>query len=217
MLSMQLPNKMGVQILDVHKYFDGISETILVAASHAIDAVRVLLPVEGVDIVFQHAPQGAMDHLVFGGYTPDAHTIYISVDTARPDIKEIIEHELAHTIAHELHHAMRWRSVGYGDTLAEALVTEGLADRFSVEATGGEPSLWTQGFSNEELEALLVRARAEFDKTDYSHEDWFFGGNGLPKWGGYALGYFIVGKYLAEHPGVTAASLCDVEASEILK
>ncbi len=160
-----------------------------------------------VDVVFLYNPVKVIPHLGFGGYTPDANTVLISVDTDNAKLAHTIDTELVHTLAHEMHHAMRWRSVGYGDTLGAALVTEGLADHFSVEATGGAPSLWTQGFTDEALEDLLVRAGAELDNSDYSHADWFFGGNGLPKWGGYALGYYIVEKYLAAHPGVTAGSL----------
>ncbi|MDQ5931699.1 MAG: hypothetical protein QG607_400 [Patescibacteria group bacterium] len=206
-----------ISILNESGRFDSILDAIRVQTNNAIELARTKIQLSDVDIIFSYNPVETIPHLGFGGYTPDAHTVQISVDMDNAELVCALDEELVHTLLHEFHHAMRLRSVGYGDTLVEALVTEGLADHFSVEATGGAPSLWTQGFSNEELEALLVCARAEFDKTDYSHEDWFFGGNGLPKWGGYALGYFIVGKYLAEHPGVTAASLCNVEAREILK
>jgi uncharacterized protein YjaZ len=206
-----------ISILNESGRFDSILDAIRVQTNNAIELARTKIQLSDVDIIFSYNPVETIPHLGFGGYTPDAHTVQISVDMDNAELVCALDEELVHTLLHEFHHAMRLRSVGYGDTLVEALVTEGLADHFSVEATGGAPSLWTQGFSNEELEALLVRARAEFDNADYSHEDWFFGGNGLPKWGGYALGYFIVGKYLAEHPGVTAASLCNVEAREILK
>jgi uncharacterized protein YjaZ len=206
-----------ITILNASGRFNAVVDAIRTQTNKAIELAQTKIQLSDVDIIFSYNPAETVPHLGFGGYTPDAHTVQISVDTDNTELVHALDEELVHTLLHEFHHAMRWCSVGYGETLGEALVTEGLADHFSVEATGGAPSLWTQGFSNEELEALLVCARAEFDKTDYSHEDWFFGGNGLPKWGGYALGYFIVGKYLAEHPGVTAASLCNVEAREILK
>lgn len=213
----QSPHNIHITILNASGRFNAVVDAIRAQTNKAIELARTKIQLSNIDIIFSYNPVETIPHLGFGGYTPDAHTVQISVDTDNAELVRTIDDELVHTLLHEFHHAMRWRSVGYGETLGEALVTEGLADHFSVEATGGTPSLWTQGFSNEELEALLVRARAEFDNTDYSHEDWFFGGNGLPKWGGYALGYFIVGKYLTEHPWVMAASLCNVEAREILK
>jgi len=210
-------HNINISILNESGRLDSILDAIRAQTDKAIELARTTIQLSDVDIIFSYNPAETVPHLGFGGYTPDAHTVQISVDADNTEVVRTIDEELVHTLLHEFHHAMRWRSVGYGETLGEALVTEGLADHFDVEVTGGAPSLWTQGFSNEELNALLVRARAEFDNVDYSHTDWFFGGNGLPKWGGYALGYFIVGKYLAEHLGVTAASLCNVEAREIFK
>ena len=88
-------------------------------------------------------------------------------------------------------------SVGYGETLFDALITEGLADHFDREVNGGDPPPWSTSLSDAQREVWLKRAREEFGSTSYDHAAWFYGKEGgQPKWTGYALGYHLVGEYL---------------------
>ncbi len=204
-------------ILNTSHYFDSLSDVIQTVTQKTIGLARTKLAISDVDIVFMSNPVEAVPHLGFGGYTPDAHTILISVDTQHKKLAHTLDTELHHTLLHEFHHAIRWRSVGYGETLGEALVTEGLADHFDVEMTGDLPQRWAEALSAEEIERMLERARPLLSKP-YSHHAWFFGSDveRLPKWGGYALGYFLVGKYLAAHPDAHASMLHRTPARDIL-
>ncbi|ARC89899.1 hypothetical protein B5V46_15445 [Rhodovulum sp. MB263] len=58
------------------------------------------------------------------------------------------------------------------------------------------------------MDELLHAARdaaATWDDRNYDHAAWFFGTD--PAWRGYAFGYALVGRYLAEHPAETPATL----------
>ncbi|MCX6780521.1 MAG: DUF2268 domain-containing putative Zn-dependent protease [Candidatus Magasanikbacteria bacterium] len=210
-------NNINSVILNASKRFDPFVVAIQSQTKKAIDLALTKIALHDVDIVFSLNPIETVAHLGFGGYTPDANTVLISVNTDFEKLGETIETELIHTLLHEFHHAMRWRSVGYGDTLGEAIVTEGLGDQFDVELTGGAPQKWATALSAEELSKLFLRAKPLLGES-YEHAAWFFGSESeeLPKWGGYALGWFVVGKYLEAHPEKHASDLHAVSAAEIL-
>ena len=77
-----------------------------------------------------------------GGFTdPSTGTVSIWIDDTPPGgLKAALEAWVPATMAHELHHSSRVRTgPGYGSTLAEVLVTEGLADHFVLEAFPDTP------------------------------------------------------------------------------
>jgi Predicted Zn-dependent protease (DUF2268) len=119
--------------------------------------------------------------------------------------------------AHELHHVSRsTRGAGYGATLGEALVSEGLADHFAGEAYAeAPPRSWIRPLTPEEERTWWQRARAELGSRAYDHAEWFFGGLEIPESIGYRLGYQIVGAYL-EQTGRTAADAFDVDAATVI-
>jgi uncharacterized protein YjaZ len=213
----QSPHNIHITILNASGRFNAVVDAIRAQTNKAIELLQTKIQLSDVDIIFSYNPVETIPHLGFGGYTPDAHTVQISVDTDNVELVRTIDDELVHTLLHEFHHAMRWRSVGYGETLGEALVTEGLADHFDVEVTGGAPQKWATEVSITEDSELLARARRLFSEP-YSHEDWFFGSEAerLPKWAGYSLGWFLVKKYLDAHPGKHASQLHATPAAEIL-
>jgi hypothetical protein len=151
-----------------------------------------------------------------GGYTPDAHTVNIALDPMYADWELLLTNHLPQTLAHELHHATRWRAPGYGSTLFEAMISEGLADRFAVELLGIPVTAWSDAFPREQTARFMAQAQPKFDAKPYSREDharWFFGSDGsLPNWTGYTLGYRLVENYIEQHPGTTAAALVAMPA-----
>jgi uncharacterized protein YjaZ len=82
--------------------------------------------------------------------------------------------EVPTTIIHELHHCSRWAGPGYGRTLLEALVSEGLAQHFEADFREGVAPFYASSLSLADLESLSLRAIQEFNSSDYSHSDWFF-------------------------------------------
>lgn len=183
--------------------------------SETIKKVSKLIPISSIDIVVSDNPQASIPHLGIGGYAPTAHLIYISIDPGFKPISTPLK-EIKRTLSHELHHCLRWANPGYGATLLEAVITEGLADHFELQITKRSPQKWSVSLNKTELKIWLDKAKKEFNDKEYNHAEWFYGSKRIPKWTGYSLGYYLVTEYLKKHPGKSAATLYSTPASEFL-
>jgi len=183
------------------------------AIDSTLRLVSRLLPVTAVDITVIADARRAIQGYGVGGFTPTANTVEISVDPTFADTARTLGERIAQTLAHELHHAIRERGPGYGRSLFESLISEGLADHFAVEALRIPPPPWTHALNGTASDALLDSARTHFDDRPYDHAKWFFGSTrDIPQWTGYTLGYRLVSAYLAENPGQNATTLVDAPA-----
>jgi hypothetical protein len=115
--------------------------------------------------------------------------------------------DMLRAVYHEFHHVLRWDGPGYGASLGEALVSEGLAQVFVHEMMDCPPEPWEVMPEGVDLRALCLRADAAFDDTDYDHEAWFFGATDVLDGTGYALGRMLVERVLAARPGHTALGM----------
>ncbi|EYB69326.1 hypothetical protein DEIPH_ctg008orf0040 [Deinococcus phoenicis] len=169
-------------------------------AEAALTRYAARLGLDGVDAAVYVSPTWTLPETGVGGYTPTGNWLQITLDPANPRFGTAWRQELGPTLAHELHHARRWRGPGYGQTLLDALVSEGLAQRFEAEDREGPPPY---AHIDAELEPLWQRAQAELDAPSYDHAAWFFGSEaeGLPRWAGYALGYELVRRFLRATDG----------------
>ncbi|BAT60792.1 hypothetical protein GJW-30_1_03342 [Variibacter gotjawalensis] len=152
------------------------------------------------------------------GFAQSAHLITIGVDP-RCDGREkgSIALQLRAQLAHELHHATRFAGPGYGTTLGEALISEGLAQCYEEEVGCPTPNYAVE-VSGVPLRQLAANAIGELSAVSYDHPKWFFGtGNSanFPRWGGYSLGYALVKAWLNES-GTTASKAVAIPVSEIL-
>lgn len=202
-----------VRITDLQGALDSHRPLILQLVHDTIDSIRTVHTVSGVTItVFADAGR-AIGGYGIGGRTPDATTVEIFVDPAYPDLANVLAARLPGMVAHEMHHVFRWRGPGYGRTLLEAMVSEGLADRFSIELLGVPVPPWSDALTPTEAAAMLDLARPELDATSYDHARWFFGSTPqVPRWTGYTLGYDFVTDYQAAHGGALAIDLVDTPA-----
>ena len=108
-------------------------------AEAIVEDVNNVMPVPNLTIRVRANASDAIPEIGIGGYNPNADEVILSVNPNFPDLATSIDTWFGPTLAHEMHHARRRRSVGYGNTLLQALVTEGLADCFAVEITGIVP------------------------------------------------------------------------------
>ena len=103
--------------------------------SEAERKITKVLPVKNVDIVVVDNPDYTIPETGIGGNTYSPDYLVVSLDPTFVNFKNVLQTELLDTFAHELHHAARWQTVGYGETLLETMISEGLADHFEIEIT----------------------------------------------------------------------------------
>lgn len=177
-------------------------------------------PINNLDIAIFDSPETTIRELGIGGHTINPNYIAVSVDPENPVIGKRYYTELIDTLAHEFHHVARWRTIGYGKTLLEAMITEGLADHFANEITGRkEPHLWNKALDKKQIDYFLKKAKKDFNNKKYNHNNWFFGSKDkkIPKWTAYTLGYYLVEEYLNKRVNKSGASLYKTKAKEFIK
>jgi uncharacterized protein YjaZ len=201
-----------VQFEDKEQVIGEYVPTIRALIESTLRQVIKVLPLTAVKIIVVPDPKRAIPNYGIGGYTPNANTVFIYLDLAFPEFSRVLAERLPSTLVHEFHHCMRWRGPGYGRTLFEALITEGLAEHFALELLGAK-NPWSNAFPREDTAKFLALAQPEFDSTTYNHPRWFFGRDpALPRWTGYTLGFRLVEAYKEQHPGATAVTLVQMPA-----
>jgi len=178
------------------------------------------IPLKDIDVVIIDNPEATIEEIGIGGVTLNLNCVIISVDSEHKNLAKNYSKALLDSLAHELHHIARWKTVGYGKTLLEAMISEGLADHFANEIIGKkEPHLWDKALSKEQISIFLKRASKEFANKKYDYYAWFFGSKKkqIPKWTAYSLGYCLVEEYIKKHPGATASTLYKAKAEKFIK
>lgn len=195
------------QLRDHGPLIDSLARATLQTVERAID-------VRNVTITIRSDPANAIGGWGVGGFTPDAETVSIALDPSFPELGRLLPARLPPLLAHELHHSVRHRQPGYGGTLFEAMISEGLADRFAIELLQAPVPPWSAALDDSAIERWYSAAEPEFDRAGYDHARWFFGSTSeVPRWTGYAIGYHLVAAYQAGHPGATAAALVATSAA----
>ncbi|AON53791.1 DUF2268 domain-containing putative Zn-dependent protease [Herbaspirillum seropedicae] len=147
------------------------------------------------------------------GYSSAPGIIFITVDPCHPSFLSNRDASLERMFAHELHHAARWDGPGYGVTLGEALISEGMAGHFAQEVCRGGPEPW-ETLDVDEIQNYLLLAEEDWDRNDYDHLGWFFGTSELPRWLGYSLGYQIVHQFSVMRQHLKASAMVNIDAQE---
>lgn len=206
----------NIHILSESKHIGPYVDQLKSITESTIVLVKKLLPIKDIDIVIYENPIAVISEVGgIGGFTPNANTIFISLDPLNINFKKAISNELTFVLAHELHHTIRWQKPVATDMLLEALVFEGMAEKFAMEVTGrSKPSPWAQALTVEQKAVVLEKARKEWKLPSYDNALWFFGSNPdlIPRWAGYTIGYDLVRKYLEAHPLSSASTLVQEDA-----
>lgn len=169
-------------------------------------AERVSAPLI-LDIVVRAVRNGGIPEIGHVGHVAGPGLLMVTIDPDNPNLSDNMGEPLERMIAHELHHLMRFDAIGYGSTLGDALVSEGLACHFVRELYANDREPWERALPREELGQYARLARSMADRTDYSYVAWFFGEGDLPRWLGYTLGWEIVSDFLRENPDARPSGL----------
>lgn len=179
----------------------------------AIDDVLRWMPIDQVDIVC-HASTSVIPELGLNGFSEHRNLLFMKLDPDNPNLAANFDTSVPSLLAHEMHHCLRDGTVGYGRSLREALVSEGLACQFEIEVTGRTP-IYANALNEEQLQDARVRTAPLLDAACYDHSSWFFGNRnqGVPRHCCYSLGFAIVGEHMVRS-GRSASELVAVPASE---
>jgi hypothetical protein len=175
--------------------------------SRSADRVYALIPHrDQIRINIRLDPKNTVPEIGVGAI-PDPGTgeAYLSIDDhSKVGFRKSLATWLPASLARVLFVSSRIRTgPGYGVTLGEALVSEGLSDHFVAQAFPRTPALpWDHRKMTPRQEAgLWKRAKPDLIVPGgYDHPLWFFGAGGknaLPRWSGFTLGYRLVSPYLA--------------------
>ena len=115
-----------------------------------------------------------------------------------------------------MHHCLRNAGPGYGQSLGEALVSEGLAGQFVNRLYGTPPEPWEKAVAPTRRLALpagrqgarLADVRPQ--RVVLRHR------RSYPRWLGYTLGYLLAGRWRALEPEANGARLVNVTAAEVI-
>lgn len=187
---------------------DSLIYLITKSLDNVIPIVEKDMNANQIDIIFISAAGLAIPEYGIGGNSPGPNHIYVSFD---PKSDKITQVGLEETLFHEIHHCMRWRDPGYGDTLGEAMISEGLACLYEEQKTGIVPI-----YAKVKLDESQIRlAKETIKSTEYSHSEWFFGAKEIDRWFGYSYGYMLCKEH-SEKTGKKASDLVNASVAEIL-
>ena len=119
---------------------------------------------------------------------------------------------LNRALMRELHHVARHEGAGYGRSLGEVLVSEGLAAHFAARVLALPPdpreAARPAGGSLKQVSNLWSR-------HDFGFEEWFLGRGRIRKGTGYAIGHRLVGQWLGDEGPADPAAMLALRADAL--
>jgi len=182
-----------VHFMNARGALDPYIDSVQKALEDVQERSKSLVPTTILDIEIEAARYGGVPNIGHSGYVPRPGLMRLMLDPYDENLEDNLGESLGRMIAHELHHALRWDTVGYGTTLLGALVSEGLCGRFTAELYENSPEQQECALSQDQILNLSRDAVVHAHSEDYDHDRWFFGTKDLPRWTGYTIGYELVG------------------------
>lgn len=202
-----------IHLLDAGRALQPWTEQIEKLIDDGLAAVRAHFELVDPDVIAYPSDQ-VIPELGVNGFAESGHLLHLKLDPANSNFAGQHTSAIPTLLAHEVHHCMRERSVGYGRTLAQALISEGLACAFEEQITGRIPR-YANALNPAQLEEWRQKASSHLHAPSYDHASWFFGNPraGIPRDCGYSLGFHQVRNFL-RRTGQTAAGAVSVPAAE---
>ncbi len=181
------------------------------------EAIADVLTPPRLDVLIQYLPGMVIPEIGWVGHAYRHSLFSLQCDPGNENFEPSLSNgAVRRQVAHEVHHCLRMSGPGYGRTLGEAVVSEGLAGHFVRLLYDNSPEPWECGLGEDELKQHLP-GREDLHATEYDHAAWFFGAGGRrPRWVGYSLGYVLVRHWLDNQPGIGIDTLINVDASTVL-
>jgi hypothetical protein len=196
---------------------DGVSLPQVIA--HALTRISALLPGPPTAITVSYAGSSQIiPQTGTNGYTsPETGDITIVFgQTPQASLSTIMQLWLPRTFSHEIDHSVRiLAGPGFGVSLLEGIISEGISSAFDVAAFPGTPSPWERAITRSQECALWKQAQPLLGQPAL-YDQWMFGGGGIPHWTGFTIGYDIVTEYHQRHPDMSWSAITAASAATIL-
>ena len=192
---------MSVEIQLTEQFSQAEAALVKATIGSAVEHIGSLLPLSLVKLHVFIDDDQAIPEFGVGGYCENASQIDIALSPGRESDWKT---HLPRTIAHEWHHLARWRGPGYGTTLPQVIISEGLAQHFEMDCFPGPPSFYSSYLSDEKRSTILTTFISEFHESAFDHARWFFGKGEFLFQAGYDLSFYVIGKYLADMKSIAA-------------
>jgi hypothetical protein len=136
--------------------------------------------------------------------------------TAHATLTRTLDLWLPRDAAHEVNHSVRiLGGTGFGTTLLQQMISEGIATAFDQVVFPGPPDPWDQAITPAQECVSWKKAEPQLGGTGL-YDLWMFGGPGVPLWTAFTIGYHVVNDYRNHHPDVSWATLTSTSAATIL-
>lgn len=201
---------LALHIVDVGGRLGDYAEKVRRAFAPAIAAVSRHLPLSEIDIAV-YASDSVIPEVGMNAFAEHGNLIRLWLDPKHPALTNHFDLSFTALLAHELHHVIRERGPGYGRSLRDSLVSEGLACQFEREVVGHLPPYGTE-VPADEVTARLARIAPQLGGP--FSPAWMFGSHelGIERSFGYRLGSTLVGQWLRSQ-AMTAAEAVHVDTS----
>ena len=198
---------------DLHPWRERIAAEVEIARQ----AMVRVLPETPIDILVQRIKDAVIPQIGMVGHSYRAALFALTCDPDNANFEPALSNgALRRLVAHEAHHCLRMAGLGYGQTLGQVLVSEGLAGQFVSHLFGTPPEAWERAVTDDVLRSHLPDAAA-LARTDYDHDAWFYGAVGrYPHWLGYTLGYRIAGNWLETAPDLSGDAWASVSDKDVI-
>lgn len=189
----------SIHFLNARHALTGDMAEIRATAREAVARVGVVAALPPFDIVVRAEPGGVIADRGVGGRACVPGLIEVTVNPGC-----FTQDHLMRRLVREMHHLLRWEGPGYGRSLGEVLVSEGLAGHFLTQVLGGAPDAWDAVRPGP---GCLRQAGNLWARRDFDFAEWFQGRGKMRKWTGYGIGHRLIAEHLAQASGEDAASL----------
>nr|WP_111301525.1 DUF2268 domain-containing putative Zn-dependent protease [Paracoccus saliphilus] len=189
----------NIHFLNARHALTGDMAEIRATAREAVAQVGHLVTLPPFDLVIRAETGGGIPDRGVGGRAAMPGLIEVTVNPGR-----FTHDHLMRTLVHEMHHLVRWEGPGYGRSLGEALVSEGLAGHFVTQVLGREPDPWDAA---RPVPGCLRQVGHLWARRDFDFDEWFHGRGKIRKWTGYGIGHRLIAEHLAQASDENAASL----------
>jgi uncharacterized protein YjaZ len=168
------------------------------------------------DILLRRQDGKTIPEVGLVGYAIENNLFSLCADPENPNfVTSLREGAVTRQVLHEVHHCLRMGGPGYGRTLGECIVSEGLAGQFVRHLLGTPPEPWERAVSPDTCLALWPDEDL-LHSTTFDNEAWFFGSGAYPRWLAYSMGYWVAGQWLAAVSPVDAETWIGVAAETVL-